>query len=48
MSVKTPKSLRAYYDSERFEKEYLYDGPLGPDIPVRAPGCGCGPPRLSR
>ena len=31
MSVKTPKSLRAYYDSERFEKEYLYDGPLGPD-----------------
>ena len=31
VSVKTPKSLRAYYDSERFEKEYLYDGPLGPD-----------------
>ncbi len=31
MSVKTPKSLCAYYDSERFEQEYTYDGPLGPD-----------------
>ena len=31
MSVKTPKSLRAYYDSELFEADYLYDGPLGPD-----------------
>ena len=31
MGVKTPKSLRAYYDSERFERDYNYDGPLGPD-----------------
>ena len=46
VSVKRPpRALGAYYDSERFEKEYLYDGPARPPIiPARAPGCGCGPP----